>query len=251
MSNSAPCEPTRCTSAGRRETAARSRRERPEMTAAWVLGRAASARRAMAGAGQRQRLGRNAFRGAEGPAVVAGDQQPRSAGQDLEVGQQLRRQAVVGGVRLHEGAEQAQRQGFRQEGRVGQGLVERSGHTRSPSDSPQCLHENRPSEDMTQLSAAAHFARVSRRLRPCNIRRPSASSCPGGTRRRRNQPSRRRCNPRSGPRRCPSRSSGGGAGARPVDRGARAGQVQISRGVHEACRLRWLRCCPASRWWAR
>ena len=80
------------------------------------------------GAAQRQGLGGDAFRVAQGPAVVAGHEQPGGAGQDLEFGQQLRRQPVVGGVGLHKGAEQAQRQGFGQEGRVGQGLVERSGH---------------------------------------------------------------------------------------------------------------------------
>ena len=59
---------------------------------------------------ERQGLGGDAFRFAQRPAVIAGHEQPRRAGQDLQFGQQLRRQPVVGGVRLHKGAEQAQRQ---------------------------------------------------------------------------------------------------------------------------------------------
>ena len=104
------------------------------MTAAWVFGRAASARRAIAALPSGRVSVEMPSAVAQRSAVVAGHEQPRSAGQDLEFGQQLRRQPVVGGVGLHKGAEQAQRQGFGQEGRVGQGLVERCGHRRGPSE---------------------------------------------------------------------------------------------------------------------
>ena len=116
------------------------------------------------GAAQRQGFGGNAFRFAQGAAVIAGHEQPRRAGQDLEFRQQLWRQAVVGGVGLHKGAEQAQGQGFRQEGRVGKGLVERGGHGRSPSGCPQCLHETVPAGRASSISRL-DFPWVSRRLR--------------------------------------------------------------------------------------
>ena len=90
MSNSEPWLPTRWTSLGRRDSAARSRSARPETTATVVCGSAASARTAATASGSGTAVRRVLDDRREGAVVVAGDQQLRHPGDAADGGPQLR-----------------------------------------------------------------------------------------------------------------------------------------------------------------
>ena len=79
-SNSEPWLPTSRTSLGSRDSAARSRSARPEMTATVVCGSEASSRIAAAASGMRLRVRRVVHDRGQRPVVVARDQQLRRTG---------------------------------------------------------------------------------------------------------------------------------------------------------------------------
>ena len=99
-SNSLPCEPTRWTSLGSRESVARSRSARPETTATVVCGSAASVRTAATASGSGTASDRVGDDRCQGAVVVAGDQQMGDPGDAKDRAERSAGSSVTGASRL-------------------------------------------------------------------------------------------------------------------------------------------------------